>query len=917
MAGALASSSASTSVLVALTLVLLASIALAAPIVQPAGPIELSSMEILETGQGTELRVEADGPLIWTQYRDEQGDLVVELPNTRVAPTLGTRLAGQGLLQGVEVLSEDNGDRPLTRLLIRTRDAAEHSLFVDDRLLTLQFVAVGSAQPTAVAAETQPPAEQAEPTVPTVPTEEAPSAAPEQTEVAVQPRGTSAGRGEETSAAPVSAPATTGLAATRLIGVQAVEGPDGIGERILGDGEFNYSTFALESPSRFVIDLEGVVNTAPRPSVAVDGAAVTQVRVAQFEPYPNPVTRVVLDLTQDTAPVIQRGPDGLTLSFPSAGASPSDDLVAQLEPADAVEPEAEAAVLVAETDAAPPLQDPDDEAGFDDSEFDDSETELAQVEGQEAPALEPLDDSAPIEIVLSPDADDTGMEDEGVAAEETFDVAADSQEPPEALQEPLFIEDTTRRERPNLLPGGEDVTLYEAQETSPLAQADEQRSGSQSPSFGVQTVDNTRRWVGEPVTMSLKDASITEVLRTIARVSDLNLVIQPGVEGTVTVELVAVPWDQALDQILKVNGLGMQLDGNILRVAQTETLQAEAVAEQTLKQARALSVPLTTVLKRLSYARATDVSRILTQAQRSGGRGGGGALGRLGIITPGGILSQRGTVSVDARTNTLIIQELPDYLDTVIQVIENLDTPERQVMIEARVVEATRNFTRSLGVQWGLQGEASARYGNTTGLDFPNNIAADGGVQLLRGGNNGSLNLSLGNVLNSFQLDVALRAAETEGLINIISAPKVATLNNERASVQSGLQIPIQTVANNTVSVQFINATLRLSVQPQVTAEGTIIMDIDIQKREPLLAFAVVGATNAPISTRDAQTRVIVRDGGTAVIGGIYTISSNEGSDRVPGLANVPILGHLFKNRAKDTTNEELLIFITPRVIQL
>jgi type IV pilus assembly protein PilQ len=176
---------------------------------------------------------------------------------------------------------------------------------------------------------------------------------------------------------------------------------------------------------------------------------------------------------------------------------------------------------------------------------------------------------------------------------------------------------------------------------------------------------------------------------------------------------------------------------------------------------------------------------------------------------------------------------------------------------------------------------------------------------------------TLGNVLDTFKLDIQLQAAESEGLISVLSAPKIATLNNGRASIQSGLQIPIQTVANNTVTVQFVNATLRLDVTPQVTAEGTIMMDINIQKREPQLAFAVVGAANAPIATKEAQTRVIVRDGGTTVIGGIFTTSTDQGQDRVPGLANVPILGHLFKNHRRTDENQELLIFITPRVIKL
>jgi type IV pilus assembly protein PilQ len=256
-------------------------------------------------------------------------------------------------------------------------------------------------------------------------------------------------------------------------------------------------------------------------------------------------------------------------------------------------------------------------------------------------------------------------------------------------------------------------------------------------------------------------------------------------------------------------------------------------------------------------------------------------------------------------------------MDTVIAVIENLDVPEPQVMIEARIVETTKRYARSLGIAWDFTAVADAAHGNTTGLVFPNNADASGGVNLLTGGNNAFLDISLGNILNTFTLDAQLIAAEAEGLINILSAPKVATLNNNTAEIQSGLQIPIQTVANNTVTVQFVNATLRLQVTPHVTAEGTVLMTINIQKREPQLAFAVVGAANAPIATKEASTRVIVRDGGTTVIGGIYEVSTDQGQDRVPGLANIPLIGHLFKNNRRVDENEELLIFITPRVIRL
>jgi type IV pilus assembly protein PilQ len=443
-----------------------------------------------------------------------------------------------------------------------------------------------------------------------------------------------------------------------------------------------------------------------------------------------------------------------------------------------------------------------------------------------------------------------------------------------------------------------DVGAVEAVEVQdvPVA-AEPQQTGV--PNFQPRDVGTTKKqYVGEPINFSLRDADIKEVLRTFAKIAGLNMVIQPGVSGPVTVELDQVPWDQALEVILKTNNLWYELDGNIMRIAPRDQLNAEARAEAEQRAAAALAVPLRTVLKRVSYARAGDISNLLRSGSAS-------------------ILSARGSAVVDDRTNTLIIKELPDFMNTVLDVIDQVDVPEPQVMIEARIVETTKQFNRTLGIQWGFDGIADNAHGNSTGLVFPNNASGNGSVNLLTGGSNGLLNLSLGNILNTFNLDARLQAAESEGLINILSAPKVATLNNVGASIQSGLQIPVQTVANNTVTVQFVNATLRLQVTPHVTADGTVLMDIQVQKREPQLAFAVVGATNAPIATKEAQTRVIVRDGGTTVIGGIYKVTSDQGQDRVPGLADIPILGHLFRNRRHNNANEELLIFITPRVIKL
>ena len=272
-------------------------------------------------------------------------------------------------------------------------------------------------------------------------------------------------------------------------------------------------------------------------------------------------------------------------------------------------------------------------------------------------------------------------------------------------------------------------------------------------------------------------------------------------------------------------------------------------------------------------------------------------------------------MTTDERTNTLIIRDVVDRVEGVLRLIESLDQPTPQVVIEGRIVETTRDFSRELGVSWGFDGVMDAAHGNDTGLDFPNSVEVSGDVELARG-NQGFLAFSFGDILNTFNLDFLLSAAETDGLLRIVSTPRVTTQNLMQASIRSGLQIPVQTVANNTVTVQYVDATLRLQVTPQITAEGTVNLEIDIKKQEAVLAAAVVGGNNVPIFTRDAQTQLLVRDGGTTVIAGIYQINDQENENRIPGLYKIPIFGSLFKNKGTFKRHDELLIFITPRIVK-
>jgi type IV pilus assembly protein PilQ len=870
--------------------------------VSPAAVTEIRALELREGAPDVFVDLEASAPLVWTSFRNPEGKVVVELPNAVPSPRVQDVNPDDGLVSSVKVQRETEGSRPMTRLTISTRHEVEHSVTADGLHLQIRLLPLES-QAKAAAGAKEPAKEPAKPKLAFEPV--APPPAPQAAQAAAAPAAApgspapQAAPGSSSSGAPPDlpgtpdqpavAPAPSGAPATRLESIEVVPAEGGgTVVRIAGDGEFPYSTFALSDPSRFVVDLLGVLNRSPRSTVTVPGAgsAVQRVRVAQFKPAPRAVARVVFDLKQNVVPHIDRSPQALVVSFslqeqPPGGAPAAGGGVAPMAPAPPVAAPSTAASAPAATAAAPPT--PKRRAA--------PPAAPAPAAAAQAPLAAPPSD---LSLRPAPPAP---------AAAAPVQVA-------QARRPAVEVEDapavparkgtsSSRAGLPSVAPGANSLQ-------QPPAELGRKASATTSEKLGRDVSGEQKAYTGEPIDLKVTNADVTEVLRTFAQISGLNIVVQPGVTGTVTAELENVPWDQAFEEVLKINNLGYEREGNVIRIAPNDVLKREAQDRQQLAQARALVLPLRTVMRRLSYARANDVANLL----RNGSAG---------------LLTQRGSVIVDDRTNTLIIKELPDFLDAVLAVVSNLDTPEPQVMIEARIIETTKDFNRALGIQWGFNAVADAAHGNTTGLIFPNNVTAGsqggtggpGNVNLLTGAQNGSLKIDLGNVLNTFTLDLQLQAAEHEGLINILSAPKVATLNNQQAYIQSGIQIPIQTVANNTVTTQYINATLRLEVTPQVTAEGTIMMDINISKKEPVASLIVAGATNAPISTKDARTRLVVRDGGTAVIGGIYKVTTNVSEDRVPGLANLPIVGHLFKNHSRDEANDELLIFITPRVIKI
>ena len=451
-----------------------------------------------------------------------------------------------------------------------------------------------------------------------------------------------------------------------------------------------------------------------------------------------------------------------------------------------------------------------------------------------------------------------------------------------------------------------------AGQTAPAAPPAPQSPAGTPATQGVAPV-GAQRFTGHPVSLDFQGADLRAVLRTFAEISGLNVVIDPTIQGTVDVALRDVPWDQALDIILRANKLGYVVDGTIVRVAPLTVLADEETQRRKLQEEQALSGELHVLTRSLSYAKAEDLRALLTAT----------------------VLSQRGSIQTDSRTNTLIINDLQDRLDRASDLLAKLDVPQPQVEIEARIVQTTRQFARNLGVQWGFGGRASTALGNTLPLAFPNQGSITGRTGGLQGpaspdpgdnnantavnlgvtGATSAIGLALGSVNGAVNLDVALSALEQQGQGKVLSTPRVATQNNVEAEITQGVQIPIQTVANNTVTVTFRDAALTLKVTPQITAANTVIMQISVENASPDFSRSVNNIP--PIDTQRANTRVLVSDGETTVIGGIYVSRRQTEQDRTPGLYQIPLLGWLFKRNTLSDESTELLIFITPKIMRL
>ncbi len=441
-------------------------------------------------------------------------------------------------------------------------------------------------------------------------------------------------------------------------------------------------------------------------------------------------------------------------------------------------------------------------------------------------------------------------------------------------------------------------------------QAAQQQSGNAAATVANSQATATGRYTGEPISVNLKDVDLKDFFRLIHEISGLNVVLDPAVKGSLTIVLDEVPWDQALDIVLQNNGLDKQLSGNVLRIATRDTMKKEAEGQRDLERAQAEAVAPVTVTRVLSYGKAEKMKDTLKK-----------------------FLSSRGDILSDDRSNQLIIRDIPSVIPVIDNLIRQLDRKSQQVEIEARVVSASRSFAQDIGVQLGFAGTAtsgrSVIAGNpavgtstTTSSPIPPPFIGTGtsgsGTPLPLNVNLGAAaptsGLFLGHRSPNFAVDFFITAAETKGVGKLLSKPRVVTQNNEKAIIKQGQKIPIQTTINNTISIQFIDAVLKLEVTPQITAEGTVFMDVLVENTQINAGIPRIQGVPA-LDTQSEETKVLVPDGGTVVVGGIIVSSQNVTTTEVPLLGSLPLIGHLFKRNNVIINSQELLFFLTPRII--
>lgn len=624
---------------------------------------------------------------------------------------------------------------------------------------------------------------------------------------------------------------------------------------LIGKNLAEYKNFRLADPSRLVIDLKNTICRYAKNTIPVNDLLVHKIRVSQFKNDEAATVRIVLDLQTGAGEVSARQvEDGLQIRFGKGVQRASQE-----SPAEGKE------IPVVPLAAA-------------------SQPASLPVEQESSPAP-PVKSDSPV------------ITDASVV------------EIPEPVVRPKNIE-------PPLTPPAATPQLR--------MMTARPRMSAAAASLLQDEEGSTAEYTGEPVTLDIKDADIVDFFRLISDIEGLNIVVDPSVQGSISIKVENVPWDQVFDLALKNNSLAKVIEGNVVRIGTLDAFKKEEEARQELKRAK----ETTTDIIKINYATSANL---------------------LDKLQP--LLTPSGELKTDARTNTIIVRDIPERINEIKKLAAALDKPEHQVEIEARIVQASRTFSRSIGVQWGIvagnlervtvggpntfsggsgyrpsatpksgfagaspQGKGAAENKSSDNASTSPGGAGNYNVNMPAVGATSGIGISVGNILDTFLLDASITAAESSGQVRVISQPKVQAQNNRMAMIEQGIQFPVQVVENNTINVRFFSASLKLTVTPQITDEGTVLMKIVIENNRA--DFVNTVGLIPSIITSMSSTEVLVADGGTTVIGGILIDSDNDNKSKVPFLGDIPLLGNLFKMNNKTKETKEILFFLTPRIIK-
>ena len=885
-----------------------------APSMQQVKEDEAKEKVVLESisveGGGREILIKASGPLTYTAFKLPDPDrLVLDIPDADIEKISGPLEPNNDFISTITVTSyKEQTVAPIARVEIGLKEGvnSEVKLAENNIIVSLNYEA----------AQQEPPPETAEPPAPA---EEAVSKTQAGTE---EPQQEAAEK-----EAPVAAKQQK--KADKLLRVETKKEGGAIIIKIVGNGvigDFNAFDIDKPAPPRLVVDVWGVKNSITKRSLRVNSPMIKRVRVGE---HPDKV-RLVFDSNQKKLPsyTIERIEDTLVVTAGAIDAKKQEKAkeavavtaqdipaVADVKPISPREPQAADYAEIKAVD----FKQLTDKASLTiiaskrvEYKLSKSSNELnlvldignAVITGEMGRTLDASELNTPVSSISSFQASAEPAKDVRIIVKlkerSSYDISQDGEKI--EMNFPLLA---ARQSVPKYadVKSGEETLLSQKTQTQEAKQPEDVKAGTEQ--AGIYT--------GRKISLDFKDADINNILRLVAEISNLNIIAGDDVKGKMSLRLVDVPWDQAFDIILKTNGLGRVQEGNVVRVMPVSKIKLENEELLASRKAKEKLEDLEIKLLPVNYATASSLE---SQVK--------------------GLLSDRGSVSIEARTNTLIIKDIPANIGKAVDLIQRLDTPTPQVLIEARIIEAQSSFARDLGVQWGVATLTSSKdkftsgFGSTSssppntltpGSSFigsggqfsaqPNyavSLPAAGGAGTL-----GAMGFSFGKLTGDpFLLDLRISAGEKKGLTKTISRPRITTLDNKEARISQGDSVPFETTSSSGTQTSFIDATLELTVTPHITPDGSVSMKIKAS-RNSIGSFRSASGTPS-ISKKEASTEIIVKDGETAVIGGIVVSDKSDATSGIPFLKDIPLIGWLFKNKAISDSQTELLIFITPNI---